>query len=81
MTINKAPLNTKLKVHSFAVSDARELSDIESRLMHLGFISGAVVELKKKAPFFEGPYLVEVRGRLIALTKSEAELLEVRSIV
>ena len=81
MKINQAPLFKKMTVRSFELSEARELSDAESRLMHLGFIHGATVELKKKAPFFEGPYLVEVRGRLVALTKDEAELVSVGDAV
>ncbi len=77
MTINLAPLNQKLTVRSLSEQDNNELSDIESRLMHLGFIDGAVIVVKRKAPLFQEPLLVEVRGRLIALTKDEAELVKV----
>jgi Fe2+ transport system protein FeoA len=45
--------------------------------MHLGFINGAKVTVKKKAPIFKEPILVEVRGRMIALTLSEAALVQV----
>jgi Fe2+ transport system protein FeoA len=45
--------------------------------MHLGFVNGATIEVKKKAPLFKEPLLVEVRGRLIALSKAEAELVSV----
>jgi Fe2+ transport system protein FeoA len=77
MNISHAPLDSSLTVTSFSLDDARELSEIESRLMHLGFINGAQVVLKKRAPFFKEPILVEVRGRMIALTLSEASLVQV----
>jgi Fe2+ transport system protein FeoA len=45
--------------------------------MHLGFIDGATIEVKRKAPLHQGPLLVEVRGRLVALSPSEADLVSV----
>lgn len=77
MTLNQAPLNAKLIVHSFHHEDLRDFSDIESRLMHLGFVAGETVKITKKAPLFKEPLLVEVRGRLIALSAKEAELVDV----
>ena len=78
MTINQAPLNHLLVVRSFSCKDEdRDLSDIESRLMHLGFIAGQVIKVTKKAPLFQEPLLVEVRGRQVALSLAEAGLVEV----
>jgi Fe2+ transport system protein FeoA len=77
MNISEAPIHSSLLVTSFHVEDSRDLSEIESRLMHLGFINGAKVTVKKKAPIFKEPILVEVRGRMIALTLSEAALVQV----
>ena len=77
MTINQAPLNTKLIVRSFTIHDVREFSDIESRLMHLGFIAGESIRITRKAPLFQQPLLVEVRGRSVALSFEEAELVTV----
>ena len=77
MTISDAPLNSTLKVTSFHSDDHISLSDLESRLMLLGFIHGELIIVKKKAPIFKEPILVEVRGRMVALTKSEAELVDV----
>lgn len=75
MTINQAPLHKKLIVRSFGTSELKnDWSDLESRLMHLGFIYGQSISIKKKAPLFQEPLLVEVRGRLIALSFDEAEL-------
>lgn len=78
MNINQAPLNQRLLVRSFASSDQEvALSDVESRLMHLGFIAGQVIRVVKKAPLFQEPLLVEVRGRQVALSKEEASLVEI----
>lgn len=70
-------MHKSLKVLSFSSSDLRELSDVESRLMHLGFSDGQTIIVKKKAPLFQEPILVEVRGRSVALSLSEAMLVEV----
>lgn len=77
MTIIDAPLNKKLIVRSFFVSEDRDYSDIESRLMLLGFIDGQTIRVAKKAPLFKEPLLIEVRGRMIALSKNEAKLVNV----
>jgi Fe2+ transport system protein FeoA len=77
MTINQAPMNTKLIVRSFSIQEVREFSDIESRLMHLGFLDGEPITVIKKAALFKEPLLVEVRGRSVALSFSEAELVKV----
>jgi Fe2+ transport system protein FeoA len=42
--------------------------------MHLGFMDGAQIRIARKVSLFSGPYLVEVRGRYVALTAEEAEL-------
>jgi Fe2+ transport system protein FeoA len=77
MTLYSAPISKPLTVRSFSEDHAVDISDLESRLMHFGFVHGATIVIRKKSFFFKGPLLVEVRGRLIALTKSEADLVEV----
>ena len=76
MTINEAPLNKKMTIQYHQYPQG-EMSDLESRLMHLGFIEGAQVEVKRKSPFIRGPLLVEVRGRIVALSQDEARLVNV----
>lgn len=77
MTLNQAPLNTVLTV-CFSTHESEDISDITSRLMHLGFIHGEKIKVTRKAPLFKEPLLVEVRGRSIALSFSEAELVKVK---
>lgn len=77
MTIDLAPLNQKLMVLSFHHEDERNHSDLESRLMHLGFFAGETIRIMKRAPLFQEPFLVEVRGRMVALSREEARLVKV----
>ncbi len=79
-TIDQAPLNQKLVVRSFSESEQRLFNDVESRLMLMGFLSGEIIKVTKKAPIFKAPFLVEVRGRKIALSKEEAKLVKVEVV-
>lgn len=45
--------------------------------MHLGFLDGEIIKVIRKAPLFQEPLLVEVRGRSIALSFDEAQLVSV----
>ncbi len=74
-------MNAKLIVRSFQIHEIREITDIESRLMHLGFIDGEMIKVVRKTAFFKEPLLVEVRGRSVALSFSEAELVLVEVAV
>ncbi len=77
ITINEAPLNRRLIVRSFHTSEERDYSEIEARLMLLGFLEGQIVIVAKKAPLYKEPLLVEVRSRMIALSCAEASLIKV----
>lgn len=52
-------------------------SDVIERLMHMGLLEGAHVEIMHEAPFSKDPIAVKVRGSLIALRRSEANAVEV----
>ncbi len=74
-------MNANLVVRSFHTDEERELSDLESRLMHLGFLHGEVIRVTRKAPLFKEPLLVEVRGRSVALSFDEASLVTVEVVL
>jgi Fe2+ transport system protein FeoA len=76
--INMAPLKKQLVVASSFDQNGDSISDVESRLMLLGFVEGALVQVKKKSILKDGPLLVEVRGRLVALSQDEAKMVQVR---
>lgn len=80
MTLMDAGLQIKLKVLSFPDQDLRELNDLESRLIHLGFHHGSIIRVMKKALLFQEPILVEVRGRMVAMSKLEAEMIQVEVV-
>lgn len=77
MSIADAPLQTTLVVRSFHMDEKRDLSGLESRLMHLGFFHGEKIKITHRAPLFKEPFLVEVRGRSVALSSEEAALVMV----
>ncbi len=54
------------------------VATVMRRLMELGLLEGAQVELVHQAPFGGDPIAIRVRGALIALRRAEANLLEVR---
>jgi len=51
--------------------------EITSRFYKLGIFPGIEIELLRKAPIFSDPLLFDVEGAQIALTKGEAQLVEV----
>lgn len=50
---------------------------IIKRFMRLGFLRGEAVKIIQKAPLFQTPILVEIRGSRIALSADEAELVQI----
>ena len=51
--------------------------EISRRLMEMGLLEGAWVEVLHEAPFGRDPLAVRVRGALLALRRNEANLVEV----
>lgn len=60
-----------------AVEDAS--SEVSRRLLEMGFLEGAPVEVMHVAPFGKDPIAVKVRGALIALRRSEANRVRIVS--
>ncbi len=72
MRLNDARKKTKYKITT--IHDAGEFLD---KFNKFGFFPGTVIELKRKAPLFGDPILVEVESSQYALTKNEASLVEI----
>ena len=49
---------------------------LTKRFMRLGFLKGESIKLLHRAPLFQGPFLVEVRGARIALSGEEAKKIQ-----
>ncbi|MCO4754954.1 MAG: ferrous iron transport protein A [Bacteriovoracaceae bacterium] len=72
MRLNEAQKKTKYKITT--IHDAGEFLD---KFNKFGFFPGTMIELKRKAPLFGDPLLVEVESSQYALTKEEAKLVEI----
>lgn len=54
--------------------------DIKARLIQLGFHENSLITLKRKAPIFGNPLLFDLEDSQIALTKSEAFVVQVEEV-
>lgn len=59
------------------VGSAKFSSALTERLLEMGLLEGAWVEVVHEAPFGGDPIAVRVRGSLVALRRSEANFIEV----
>lgn len=75
MDISCAPLSTPLRVLCVEMQGGEDI--IGRRLMELGFIQGAIVEIRHQAPFAADPIAVMVRGMVVALRLYEAKRVRV----
>lgn len=76
MTLLNATKNQSYLILSISQCDEA----IKSRFFQLGFIPGRQIILKRKAPLFGDPLLIEVDDSQIALTKAEANLIQIQNI-
>lgn len=53
--------------------------DFAIRLNHLGFLEGEVIRVHRKTPITSSSLVVEIKGGMIALTKSEASFIKLKS--
>lgn len=51
--------------------------DCSSRLMEMGLVEGALVEVVHEAPFFGDPIAVQVQNTLLGIRRKEANQVEV----
>ncbi len=56
---------------------ARIVSVSDTRLLEMGLLEGAMIEIRHEAPFGGDPIAVAVRGALIALRRDEANQVKV----
>ena len=77
MNLKVSPIGIPLRVLNISSADSDD--PISRRLMELGFIEGAIVEVRHSAPFFGDPIAVMVRGMLVALRRYEAERVQVEA--
>lgn len=78
MNLASSPIGPKLQVIDVVMPTGDDT--ISRRLMELGFIEGAIVEIRHRAAFFSDPIAVEVRGMIVALRAYEAERIQVKKM-
>ncbi len=77
MDISCAPQSIPLRVLDVEMQGDGDV--IARRLMELGFIHGALVEVRHHAPFTADPIAVMVRGMVVALRRYEAMRIRVEA--
>ena len=74
MKLSEAAVGTKVKILSVNFPP-----ELQGRILGLGFVPGAIVEVVREAPFGD-PRVYMVHGKMITLRKSEADLIEVKPL-
>ncbi len=66
------------KVYIISQIDFDQNIEMGTRLLHLGFLPDEKVKVIRKTPFTSDSMLIEVRGTSMALTKTEAKLIQIK---
>ncbi|MBM3460623.1 MAG: ferrous iron transport protein A, partial [Armatimonadetes bacterium] len=69
-------------VHAIVPAPGSTLSpsELESRIVDMGFVEGAPVELVHEGPVGKDPIAVQIRGSVIALRRQEANAILISGI-
>lgn len=73
-----------LRLNTFSKGDRLKIIKIHTngklrqKLLDMGFISGAIVEVIREAPLYD-PMELKIHNYMISLRKSEAKLIEVEN--
>lgn len=78
MNLTDSPVSKPLRVTGVSMTTDDDV--ISRRLLELGFIQGAVIEVRHEAPFLRDPIAVLVRGMVVALRRYEAERISVELV-
>ncbi len=79
--LSQLALGQPAVVRAYATDMSASVADpMIARLMELGFISGTKVQIAHLAPFANDPLAVDVRGKRIAIRRSEAQLILVEEV-
>jgi len=60
------------RIHTIAAADTVKAAELERRLLELGFVEGAQVEILHEGPLGRDPIAVRVNDTTIALRRREA---------
>lgn len=76
MTLETAETNRDYKVLSITNLDEQ----MKTRLFQFGINPGAIIKIKRKAPLFRDPLLLQVGQAQIVISKDHARNIEVEAI-
>ena len=62
------------------IVSVRHNNHFTRRLLEMGLLEGACVEVVHESPFGRDPVAIRVRGTLLALRRKEADLIEVTNV-
>ena len=78
--LGKAPLGFRGRIHAVdATGCGRALpaAELERRLLEMGFVEGAVVEIRNQGLFGRDPIAIRVDNATVALRRAEANAIQV----
>ena len=76
MTLDKAKLNRNYKISAIKIDDVL----VQTRCFQFGMNLGATIKVKRRAPIFKDPLLIEVDGCQVAISKDHAIAIEVEEV-
>ena len=76
MTLDKAKKNISYTIEALELEDEY----LQARLVHFGFCPGVEVRVKRWAPIFKDPLLVEVDGSQIMISRDHAKFLRITEV-
>ncbi|MBD63771.1 MAG: hypothetical protein CME62_01075 [Halobacteriovoraceae bacterium] len=76
MTLETATIDKSYRIMSLEDIDEA----LKARLFQFGLVPGSIVRLKRKAPLFSDPFLIEVSGSQIVISKEHARVVGIEEI-
>jgi ferrous iron transport protein A len=83
MTLGAAPVHFHGRIRAVDASDCGSRLppvELEKRLLEMGFVEGAEVEIRQQGLFGHDPIAVRVRGSTVALRRHEAGAIQVEPV-
>jgi len=76
MNLNQAKTKTWYAVEEVGTSD----EELKSRFSNFGVLPGSKILIKRKAPIFKDPFLIQTDDSQIAITKFEATQIQIKEL-
>ena len=77
-SLGDLPVGARAFITALCAAECDEQDDLETRLLDLGFVEGAEVEVLHEGPWARDPIAVRVLDTVIAIRRSDARLIQVQ---